>query len=130
MTKDLTEKELKKLVIDALNSPSAFTKCTDTKNKELFIILVNGKRVVMRSGKKVWNGKGPAKSALRNHINEPLHMNKIGQGKNSIKLPNGNTDYSTTRSIIREAEDEWMEKHVVIMPFSEWFALQKKLSNE
>ena len=44
-------------------------------NKSSFIILVNGKRATLRSGKSVWSTLGHAKSALRNHIKTMCYYN-------------------------------------------------------
>jgi hypothetical protein len=122
--------KLKQAVTDVLNSQGAFEKCNDVKPKELYVVLVNGKRVRMRSGKMVWNGKGPAKTALRNHMHNLEWRNKTINNLKMIDLNNGNIDYMATREAIKEAEDEWIEKHVVFMPFADYMLIQRKRNIE
>ncbi len=117
---------IKQAVTNALNSSDAFTKCNDTKPKELYVILVNGKRVYMRSGKMVWTGTGPAKNALRTHIHNLLYHMKVNY--DHILDEDGRKDYVAERDATKEAEDEWIEKHVVFMPFTEYMTIQKKRS--
>lgn len=118
--------KLKQAITNALNSQDAFEKCDDIKPKELYVILVNGKRVKMRSGKMVWNSKGPAKSALRNHMYGLMWKKKINYNDFAIYNKDGTKDYTLINNTIREAEDEWIDKHVVFMPFSEYMSVQRK----
>jgi hypothetical protein len=48
--------------------------------KSSFIILVNGKRATLRSGKSVWSTIGHAKSALKNHLGS-YYWYTLGQNK-------------------------------------------------
>ncbi|KKL65460.1 hypothetical protein LCGC14_2154770 [marine sediment metagenome] len=114
-------------VKDALGSSDSFEQY-DSVSKEQYVILINGKRVRMRSGKTVWNGKGPAKSALRNHITHVLWRNKVDCNNYMITDQDGGKDYGAVRDIIKVAEDEWIDKYVVFMPLAEYIDFQRKRS--
>ena len=117
--------EIKQKIFDSLNSPKAFEQFDSIqKEKVLYVILVNGKRVQMNSGKNVWNGIGPAKSALRNHLYALTSMYSKPEYK--IYDEDGKVNYELTRKVIKEAEDEWMKKHVVFMPFDKYMAVRRK----
>lgn len=76
--------------------------------KVAYIILVDGKRVKLSSGKYVWNGIGAAKSALTNHL----------QG---IKYATG-CDWNDFEKYITE--------HVIFMPLSQYEADMSRLQKE
>ena len=114
-------------VKDALGSSDSFEQY-DSVSKEQYVILINGKRVRMRSGKTVWNGKGPAKSALRNHITHVLWRNKVDCNNYMITDQDGGKDYGAVRDTIKVAEDEWIDKYVVFMPLAEYIDFQRKRS--
>jgi hypothetical protein len=72
-----------------------------------WIVLVDGKRVRLSSGKSLWNKRGHAKSALRNQLGNfsPFHP-----GDKAI-------DWHRHQ---REAEDCWMEDHAEFITLAEW----------
>jgi len=118
-------KEIKQKIIDSLNSPEAFEEFDSIqKSKVMYVILVNGKRVSMRSGKNVWNGIGPAKSALRNHMCDFSNIFRHNEYK--IYDENGKANYHESQKIVKEAEDEWVKNHVVFMPFDKYMAVRRK----
>lgn len=129
-SKDINMKDkLKRAVKNALSSDKAFDQYNSiSKVKEQYVILVNGKRVSVRSGKVVWNGRGPAKSALRNHIQHILWQKKIDYRSFTILDANGDKDYRAVDIATKAAENEWIDKHVVFMPLEKYIAIQKKRS--
>lgn len=66
--------------------------------KTAYVILVDGQRVKLSSGKYVWNGIGAAKSALTNHL------------------------YYSYRTFGREDVDNWVAQHITFIPLSQYEA--------
>jgi len=72
--------------------------------KVAYIILIDGQRAKLRSGKYVWNGLGAAKSALTNHLHDTTTGHRSGY------------DYKA----FQQKLDDWVKQHVVFMPLSEF----------
>ena len=121
-TNDMSD--VKQTLISIYNSKDAFEEVE--KAKDNFVILVNGKRIKTRSGKSVWPNRGAAKNALRHHLNGIIN---IYNTEGLPKREDGRLNYSEARQIIQEAEDEWIENHVVFMPLSDYLKLLKKRSS-
>jgi hypothetical protein len=82
--------------------------------KEAHVILVDGKRIITRSGKSEWPSIRAAKSALRYHLNSIQYKNKKEAGTVSDAEFTGS--FLLTSKAIKEAENEWIANHVVFLP--------------
>lgn len=85
------------------------------KSKKIaYIILIDGQRAKLRSGKYVWNGLGAAKSALTNHLHDSTYQFRVKE------------DYRTFQLRLKD----WIEKHVIFMPLTEFEANVANLQRE
>jgi len=119
------QEEIKEAINNKLNNPSAFTEVK--KSKELYVILINGKRIITNSGKSVWSGQGPAKTALKNHIRAVFY--KFGFNLFDYIINNetdGTINYGAMNAIKKAAEDEWIDTHVVFVPYDKYMIAERK----
>ena len=96
-------------------------------NKKAFVILVNGKRVKVRTGKSVWTTTGAAKNALTNHLYYLYNSPEI------YSDPKINEDYKLRNEAIKEAKlaaKEWIEQNISVVSVGEYEATQAKLKNK
>ena len=121
----MTSQEVKEAVIKVMNSQEFFFKEFDKiqKPKVWYVILVNGKRIQLSSGKNSWNGLGAAKTALKYAIRSKLFRirNKLG-----VMNDDGTRDYMATNAAFNGAIDEWIDKHVAFVPFDDYMKSRKK----
>ncbi len=111
-------KELEDDINIAFNDNKAFP--TYKTKREPYVILVNGKRVTLRTGRNTWSGPGAAKNAMRNHLQ---HLFWKYRAANKKEYDLGVTDmykYQAVQNKIREFEDEWISMHVVYISLKEY----------
>ncbi len=100
----MNDTEKKKLFV-ALGQSFIKTIPPSKHNKIPYVIIVDGKRVAMGSKKQLWNGPGAAKNALRCHLDGQFfygHYSKLGSKE------------------IKEVQDEFISKHVEVIPFTDY----------
>lgn len=108
--------ELNQDLYNIFNAKNAFKKF---KGKDLYIILVNGKRVTLKTGRNVWSGIGGAKIAMRYHLNYLFwSFRKVNKKEYQVSDESGKATYLSFLKVIKESEDEWISKHVVYIPLS------------
>ena len=81
----------------------------DNKNKA-FVILVNGKRVKLRSNKAIWTSTGAAKNALNNHLNSLSYSYAYGERKE-----------------FKEAMKDWIKHNINVVSIAEYEQIQSQL---
>jgi len=75
MSLDKIEKYIKRKVYNELNKPDNYYELE--KDKDTFVILVRGKRIITRSGKSVWSSIGAAKNAFNNHLDSATKISRL-----------------------------------------------------
>lgn len=82
--------------------------------EESWVVLVDGRRIITRSNKRLWRLRSHALNAVYNHLSatviQRLHRLRI------IKF----TGLSFTSDQIDEAKNRWIEEHVEIITLKEW----------
>lgn len=121
---DLEMQKIKNRVTELLNDKSHFSHPKTT--KDLFVILVDGKRIETYSGKSVWIGLGAAKSALRNHMKHIYSSSNFILSDYKVYNKHRILNGALMTQALREAEEEWIKQHVLFMPFSRYMLIQKK----
>lgn len=117
--------ELAQDIIKAISAANAFT--TYNTKREPYVILVNGKRVTLKSGRNVWSGIGAAKNALRNHLHYLFwNARKADNKKYEVLDQNGKKSYQAYGSMVKATEDEWISKHVVYVSLSVYSIAEAK----
>lgn len=114
--------ELTKKILKVLNDPNSFENYDDQKG--MFVVLVNGKRVKMSSGKNIWTSTGAAKNALRCHMDNLIYKKIIN---NFIQREDGSRDYKTSAEIVKNIQSEWINKHVNVIPFNSYLIVRSKI---
>lgn len=116
LTQDLTK---------AFDASSAFS--TYNTKREPYVILVNGKRVTLKTGRNVWSGIGAAKNAMRNHLHYLFWTaRKADNKKYEVLDQDGKKSYQAYRLAVRKAEDDWIARHVVYIPLSTYSIAEAK----
>lgn len=88
--------------------PSTFE---DVSKKQVFVLIVQGKRVKVRSGKSMWSSKGAAKNALNHHLScVPYSFRKRDSWDAMLK--------------------DWIEQNVQVMTEEEWLKSQGGTSSK
>ncbi len=89
-------------------------------DKKAYILLLNGKRVQVNNGKKVWNSSGAAKNALNNHFNGLYYGGMYG-----------GTDYDWNAKKEAELAAKECAKHnIQVISIGEYEAIQAKLKSK
>lgn len=91
-------------------------------DKKAFIVLMNGKRIKVRTGKSVWSTSGAAKNAVNNHVSY-LH-NYAGIYNDSFS--DREDRYSATAEA-KQAIKEWIEHNIKVVSVGEFENSQAKL---
>ena len=118
-----TKQEVKDKIFSFLSEHNRFKKVKDEK-ETVCVIMVNGRRVELSSGKKLWQSIGAAKAAIKNHIKYFCHF----FAGNDFYLYDslGKPDHTLTKKTTDEAMNEWVEKHVRFVPYEEYVMLKNK----
>jgi len=116
--------QIKSNIITILNSEGAFPELT--KDKDMYVILVNGKRLKTFSGKSVWPSIGAAKNALNNHLYALYADRKFHLSNHKIHNEDGVLEYNRMKQAKTDAENEWIKQHVVFVPFDQYMIARKK----
>lgn len=91
-------------------------------DKKAFIILLNGKRVKVRTGKSVWNSSGAAKNAINNHVS---YMHNYADIYN-VDFKDREERYAA-ESEAKKAIKEWIEGNIKVVSVGEFENSQAKL---
>ncbi len=120
MIEKKTSKKIKDIFREVANSFYLFDQ-----NKDACIILFRGKRVVVNSGKSLWNGKGPAKNALNNHLS--WFRSQINYY--SVDYPD-TEEGEQQRAEDLKAFEKWVGENIKIVSLVEYETLQAKLKDK
>jgi len=126
---DAEKKKLKRDMLKSFNAADAFKKHDD--DDKSYVILVNGKRVVLTTGKNVWANLGAAKNSMRNHL-RVLFWKFRSDNKRFYNMLDQNfkSNYGIFKLKMKELEDEWISKHVSYVPISKYLVTANKINKK
>jgi len=90
-------------------------------DKKAFILLLNGKRVEVSNGKKIWGSAGAAKNALNNHLRY-AHNNR-----DIYYVSRDDEDYYEAEQEADDAIKEWVKHNIQVVSIGDFEAAQAKL---
>lgn len=110
----MTEIEYTNKISDILKDEGSFKHIYDD---DKYVILVNQKRVVLKSGKSIWNSKGSAKCALK------YHLNRLIDDKVRLKWADVKSSTWPIRQVREKLLDDWVKKNVEIIKYKDYIKI-------
>ena len=116
---DANEKELREDLQKAFSNKGAFSY---GEGKDLYVILIDGKRATLTNGKSVWANLGAAKNSMRYFLDHVFWNFRIKNKKKYDSVP-----HHEISAIIKEEQDAWVQQHVVYVPYSDYIKVANKV---